>query len=186
MESSHPVNEWRGFASDHNDLDTVKGMSPDEKCFANMEDLVSRMVKIVLKDNSSKSDFVSARSVSPLSNTSSDGTRSWTPSHCRRRGKSSRPMYSQTRHVDKGEEVKNVEKLMVISFKILLEVLEQGEPLKGFLSHGLTIAEKTASGAYQDHIYIAYDASVRQRTLKQGPRAFETPINEDLIKGHSH
>lgn len=167
------------------DLDKVKGMSPDGKRLSNMENLVTRMAKIVLKDNTSKDDFVRARSSSPSPSTSSDDTRSPSLSRCRRRGKLCRRMYSQSRHVDRGEEIRNFEKLMVISFRTLLEMLERGEPLKGFLSHGLTITEKAASGAYQDRAYIAYDASVRQRAKKIGPRAFDSPINEDLIRHFS-
>lgn len=58
-------------------------------------------------------------------------------------------------------------------------------PVQGVISHGLTISEKAASGAYVDKAYIAYDSSVRGRAKKIGPRAFVEPVNEDLIRHFS-
>lgn len=53
------------------------------------------------------------------------------------------------------------------------------------VSHGLTISEKAASGAYVDRAFIVYDNSVCGRAKKIGLTAFMEPVNEDLIRHFS-
>lgn len=55
----------------------------------------------------------------------------------------------------------------------------------GIVGHGLTIAEKAASGTYIDKVFIAYDSSIRVRAAKKGISAFKNPFNEDLIRHFS-
>lgn len=132
-------------------------------------------IYLTLKPSSS----ISSSSLSSESRSSSPVRRS------RAKGGHRRRTYSQSRHLDRGEVLNNFEKLMVITFRTLLELLENGVQPKGFLRHGLTMAEKAASGAYQDRAFIAYDASVRQRASRIGPSAFGLPVNEELIRHFS-
>lgn len=74
---------------------------------------------------------------------------------------------------------------MVVTFRTFLEMRERGLTLDDLLLHGLTMAEKSASGAYLDRACILYDASVRQRALRLGHAAFGEPVNEDLIRHFS-
>lgn len=74
---------------------------------------------------------------------------------------------------------------MVITFRTIIEMLERGIPVLGITGHGLTMAEKAASGAYVDKAFIAYDSSVRVRAAKKGITAFKNPVNEDLIRHFS-
>lgn len=186
LDSPPSAGEWSGFASGHDDTEGVKAeaaKAPDSHRLSNLEDLVARMAKVVLKDDPDINRKPKQRSVSPDTTSSSreDSSRSWSPVHSRKGGRKRRD-FSRSRHLDKGEEITNFEKLMVISSKTLLELHEQRAPLDGFISHCLTIAEKAATGAYQDRAYIAYDASVRRRAQKMGPKAFDVPVNEDLIR----
>lgn len=91
-------------------------------------------------------------------------------------------IFAQDYYIERGESIISFEALMVITFKTLIDMGERGTPVAGLLCHGLTMAEKAASGAYVDRACIMYDAAVRQRALKMGYTAFGEPIYEDLIR----
>lgn len=158
--------------------------APDDDRLSRMEALVGQIASVVFKKSA---DDAPAKS-KPRDDTQSDdsfSSRSSSQSrHGRRRSRQNR-IFAQSRHVNQGETIQNFDHLMVITFKTLLEMCERGLPLNGLLRHGLTMAEKSASGAYLDRACILYDASVRQRALKLGHAAFGEPVNEDLIRHFS-
>lgn len=96
-----------------------------------------------------------------------------------------RKLFDQGRHVNSGEALQSFDSLMVITFKMIIELHERDIPIMGALNHGLMLAEKSASGAYLDKAGINYDASVRSRAKKFGVEAFGITCNEDLLHHYS-
>lgn len=164
-----------------------RGEVNHENRLARIEATVEKLASIILKDTpaltmAAEPPHRDDRKRSP--SIFSDSSRSRSTSRDRRRARSNR-VYSQSRHLDKGESISSFEALMVSTFRTLREMLEKELPLEGMINHGLTMSEKAASGAYLDRACINYDASVRQRAQKMGPSAFAVPVNEDLIRHFS-
>lgn len=161
----------------------------DNDRFSRMEKLVERMAEVVFTDhnnnlNDNQRGDGPGRNEKPQGPGSDGSTSDTSGRHVRRRSRQHK-IFAQDRHVNPGEVVNTFESLMVVTFRTLLDMGERAIPMSGLISHGLTMAEKAASGAYLDRACIAYDASVRQRALRVGHDAFGNPINEDLIRHFS-
>lgn len=172
---------------DQERLPKTRGEVNHENRLARIEATMDKIAAIVLKDSPPQAVVTETprhddRRRSP--SVFSDSSRSRSTSRERRRSRPNR-VYSQSRHLERGEIISTFESLMVSTFRTLKEMQEKGLPLEGMINHGLTMSEKAASGAYLDRACISYDASVRQRAQKLGPSAFAVPINEDLIRHFS-
>lgn len=179
-----------GAAHNMRHAEPTKEAGITEDRFTKLETLVNKMAEVVLKEKPlpclpPKQDFSSDSSTLSSSDSSRPPrSRFSLASSGRRRSRPAR-LFSQTRHVEKGEQLNTFEGLMVITFRTIIEMLEKGIPVMGIVGHGLTMAEKAASGAYVDKACIAYDSSVRVRAAKKGVMAFTNPVNEDLIRHFS-
>lgn len=101
-----------------------------EDRFTKLETLVNKMAEVVLKEKSLP--CAPKRELSTDSSTLSSSGSSGTPrsrfsltSSGRRRPRSAR-LFSQTRHMEKGEQLNSFEGLMVITFRTIIEMLEKG------------------------------------------------------------
>ena len=61
------------------------------------------------------------------------------------------------------------EKLMVVTFKTMEELMSLGKDVKGLVRHGLALSEKASTGIYKVDAYVKYDVSVRDRAVKARP-----------------
>ena len=84
-------------------------------------------------------------------------------------------------YIKKDEEVDSFEKLMVITFKTLKQLVDLKYDMKGLIRHGLSMAEKAAEGSYKKIAFIGYDESVRERAGEVGPSAFGTVEYDDIF-----
>ena len=90
--------------------------------------------------------------------------------------------FDQRSYGKKGDVIDSFEKLMVITFKTLRQFLENKYDLKGLVRHGLSLTEKAAKDVYRPEAFVKYDESVRDRAAHDGPTAFNSVEQEDVLR----
>ena len=85
-------------------------------------------------------------------------------------------------YIRKGDTVSSYEKLMVVTFKTLEQLIELGKDVKGLVRHGLAMSEKAAAGVYKVETFIRYDETVRERAGQHGPSTFGQVNQEDVMR----
>ena len=94
--------------------------------------------------------------------------------------------FDQKVYGKKGEAVEDVEQLMVIAFKTIIQLLDLGQDVRGVAKHGLFMAEKAAKQVYDPIAFTMYDECVRERAGRNGPSAFSTVEQEDVVRCFCH
>ena len=72
----------------------------------------------------------------------------------------------------RGEKVDNFESLMMITFRTIKELTEEGEDVSGLIDHGLLLAEKGSKACYKPEALLGYDEEIRRRAERIGPEEF--------------
>ena len=62
--------------------------------------------------------------------------------------------------LQRGESVSDIDSLMMVTFRTMLELQEEGEDMSGILQHGLLLAEKSSKGVYKFEALLSYDEVV--------------------------
>ena len=96
--------------------------------------------------------------------------------------KKKRNPFEHSSYVRKGESVSSYEKLMVVTFKTLEQLVELNKDVKGLIRHGLAMSEKASAGVYKVNAFIQYDESVRERAGRHGPSTFGQVDQEDIMR----
>ena len=94
--------------------------------------------------------------------------------------------FEQSSYLKKGEAVDSFERVVLIIFKTIAQLVENGGDVKGVVRHGLAMAEKAAKGVYKIEAFVKYDESVRERAGAVGPGAFGTVDQEDTLRFFSY
>ena len=97
--------------------------------------------------------------------------------------------FAQTNFVDKSVKVDSMDTLNLVSLRTLRILLEKGDSLEmalGFLDHAELLCEKAITKVYRPSALIAYDCSVRGRANLEGPRAFASVRNADVLRYFSY
>ena len=81
-----------------------------------------------------------------------------------------------------GESVNDIDSLMMVTFRTMLELQEEGEDLSGLLQHGLLLAEKSSKGVYKFDALLSYDEVVRKRAGREGVSEFKNVRQEEVMK----
>ena len=90
--------------------------------------------------------------------------------------------FDQKIYMSKGEAVEDLEQVMVVAFKTIIQLLDLGQDVRGVAKHGLFMAEKASKDVYEPIAFLKYDECVRERAGKLGPVAFSTVEQEDVIR----
>ena len=90
--------------------------------------------------------------------------------------------FDQRTYGKKGDVIDTFEKLMVITFKTLRQFLENKYDIRGLVRHGLSLSEKAAKDVYRPEAFVRYDESVRDRAAHDGPSAFNSVEQEDVLR----
>ena len=98
------------------------------------------------------------------------------------KGKRSKNPFEQGTYLSKSDPVNSFERVMMVTFKTLKQLLEANGEVKGVVRHGLAMAEKASKDVYQVEAFTKYDESVRDRAGKVGPGAFGTVDQEDTLR----
>ena len=102
------------------------------------------------------------------------------------KGKRSKNPFEQGTYLTKSEPIDSFERIMMITFKTLKQLLEANGEVKGVVRHGLALAEKASKDVYQVTAFTKYDESVRERAGQVGPNAFGTVDQEDTLRFFSY
>ena len=102
------------------------------------------------------------------------------------KGKREKNPFEQASYLKKGEAVDSFERVMVVTFKTVAQLVEAGGDVRGVVRHGLAMAEKAAKGVYKIEAFTKYDDSVRERAGATGPSAFGTVDQEDTLRFFSY
>ena len=97
--------------------------------------------------------------------------------------------FSQKNFVDKDVKVETLDVLNLVNLRTLRILLEKGDSLElalGFLDHAELLCEKAITRVYRPSALIAYDVSVRSRANLEGPRAFASVRNCDVLRYFSY
>ena len=84
--------------------------------------------------------------------------------------------------LQRGESVNDIDSLMMVTFRTLLELKEEGEDVSGLLHHGLLLAEKSSKGVYKFDALLSYDEVVRKRAGRDGVSEFKNVKQEEVMK----
>ena len=90
--------------------------------------------------------------------------------------------FDQKIYMNKGEAVEDLEQVMVIAFKTIIQLLDLGQDVRGVAKHGLFMAEKASKDVYEPIAFLKYDECVRERAGRAGPVAFSSVEQEDVIR----
>ena len=96
--------------------------------------------------------------------------------------KKKRNPFEHGSYIRKGESVTSFEKLMVVTFKTLEQLLDLNKDVRGLVKHGLAMSEKASAGVYKVNAFIMYDESVRERAGRSGPSTFGQVDQEDIMR----
>ena len=96
--------------------------------------------------------------------------------------KKKRNPFNHSSYTHKGEAVDSFEKLMVVTFKTMEELMSLGKDVKGLVRHGLALSEKASTGIYKVDAFVKYNESVRDRAGRQGPSTFGEVNQEDVMR----
>ena len=70
---------------------------------------------------------------------------------------------------------------MMITFRMMLELQDDGEDLSGIMAHGLLLAEKSSKGVYKYEALLSYDELVRKRAGREGILEFGNVKQEEVM-----
>ena len=98
------------------------------------------------------------------------------------KGRREKNPFDQSSYLKKGETIDSFERVMVVTYKTIAQLLEANGDVKGVVRHGLAMAEKAAKGVYKIEAFTKYDDSVRERAGAVGPSAFGTVDQEDTLR----
>ena len=84
--------------------------------------------------------------------------------------------------LQRGESVDDIDSLMMVTFRTMLELQEEGEDVSGILRHGLLLAEKSSKGVYKFEALLSYDEVVRKRAGHEGVSEFKNVRQEEVMK----
>ena len=101
-------------------------------------------------------------------------------------GKKNKNPFEHTVYMKKGEHVDSFERVMMVTFKTVLQLLEVNQEVKGVVKHGLAMAEKASKSVYEVEAFTRYDESVRERAGAVGPGAFGVVDQEDTLRFFSY
>ena len=90
--------------------------------------------------------------------------------------------FDQKVYMSKGEAVEDLEQLMMVAFKTIIQLLDLGQDVRGVAKHGLFMAEKASKHVYEPVAFLKYDECVRERAGRSGPSAFSSVEQEDVIR----
>ena len=93
-----------------------------------------------------------------------------------------RNRYKHKNFVKRGETVQTYESLMVITFRTMVELLDNDEDVMGMVQHGLLLSEKASKTIYIPEAMLGYDEEVRRRAGRKGADAFGKVIQEDVMR----
>ena len=85
-------------------------------------------------------------------------------------------------YLQRGESVNDIDSLMMVTFRTMLELQEEGEDTSGILQHGLLLAEKSSKGVYKFEALLSYDELIRKRAGREGTTEFGTVRQEEVMK----
>ena len=102
------------------------------------------------------------------------------------KGKRSKNPFEQSTYLNKSDPVDSFERVMMVTFKTLKQLLECNGEVKGVVRHGLALAEKASKDVYRVEAFTKYDESVRERAGQVGPGAFGTVDQEDTLRFFSY
>ena len=102
------------------------------------------------------------------------------------KGKRDKNPFEQSSYLKKGEQIDRLERVMLITFKMVAQFLEAGGDARGVVRHGLALAEKAAKGVYKIEAFTMYDDSVCERAGAVGPTSFGTVDQEDTLRLFSY
>ena len=74
------------------------------------------------------------------------------------------------------------ESVMMVTFRTMLEMQDDGEELSGILAHGLLLSEKSSKGVYKYEALLSYDESVRKRAGREGVSEFGNVKQEEVMR----
>ena len=110
--------------------------------------------------------------------TESDGRDLWKSTKEKRK----RNPFDHANFNKKGEKVDSFEKIMIVTFKTIEQLLNMGKDVKGLVRHGLALSEKASTGFYKVDAFVSYDDSVRERAGRQGPSTFGVVNQDDVMR----
>ena len=96
--------------------------------------------------------------------------------------KKKRNPFDHTNFTKKGEKVDSFEKIMIVTFKTMEQLLNMGKDVKGLVRHGLAMSEKASTGFYKVDAFVNYDDAVRERAGRQGPSTFGVVSQDDVMR----
>ena len=76
----------------------------------------------------------------------------------------------------------NFESLMVITFRTIKELADEGFDVTGIIDHGLLLAEKGSKACYKQEALLSYDEEIRKRAGRSGPEEFGRVVQEDILR----
>ena len=76
----------------------------------------------------------------------------------------------------------DIDSLMMVTFRTIMELQEEGEDVMGLLHHGLLLAEKSSKGVYKFDALLSYDEVVRKRSGREGVAEFKNVRQEEVMK----
>ena len=76
----------------------------------------------------------------------------------------------------------DIDSLMMVPFRTMVELQEEGEDLSGIINHGLLLAEKSSKGVYNFEALLSYDEVVRKRAGRKGISEFKNVKQEEVMK----
>ena len=71
---------------------------------------------------------------------------------------------------------------MVITFRTIKELTDEGQEVSGIIDHGLLLAEKGSKSCYKPEALLSYDEEIRKRAGKIGPAEFGHVVQEDILR----
>ena len=90
--------------------------------------------------------------------------------------------YKHKNYTQRGEKVDDFESLMVVTFRTILEIMDDDKDVTGLVQHGLLLAEKGSKGVYEPEALLAYDDGVRRRAGRRGMDEFGKVVHEDVLR----
>ena len=97
-------------------------------------------------------------------------------------GRKKKNPFDHSAYVKKGEVVSTFEKVMMITFKTVIQLRDANKDVRGVVKHGLAMAEKASKAIYKVEAFTKYDEAVRERAGSVGPVAFGVVDQEDALR----
>ena len=83
-------------------------------------------------------------------------------------------------YLAKGEEVDSIERLMSVTFKTVVQLLDLKMDVRGVARHGKFMADKASKKLYHLDAFKGYDLAVSERAAGVGPVAFVKVEQEEI------